>query len=189
MKNAAPAQAHPLPLAFFALLALLAATAAIAAGCAHYHLGTGAKLPFKTIALAPIVNDTDAPATQALLHQQLADALAAENGLTLVAGADGADVLLRVRLAAYTREVAATDPRDTVLGTSFNLRLTARCTLEDRRAGGKPLFSDRPVRASAVAHSPAGGAATGYSAVETQTLPVLTRELARKIRDTVTGAW
>lgn len=149
--------------------------------CANYTLGTRAKPPFASISVSAIVNDTYAPQTQALLHQQLNDALAQELGLTL--RATGADATLHVRLERYEHSIAATRTTDTVLGSAFTLRLTARCTLVNNRTG-EVLFKDREIVATADAHDTGG-----FSAVEYQTLPVLTRELARKIRNTVTGVW
>ncbi|MDR1816599.1 MAG: LPS assembly lipoprotein LptE [Puniceicoccales bacterium] len=207
-ENRAAAGAKPRPALRSALTAIACAVlsltaltlAALPLGCGHYHLGTGNKVPFRTIALAPVVNDSAAPSVQALLHAQLADALAAESGITLVSDPDNADALLRVRLTRYTTEVLATDPTDTGLGTSFTLTLTARSTLENRRAtgGGKPWFKDRVTRASAVAHAPpmladASGSTRagtgGFGAVETQTITVLTRDLARKITGEVVSVW
>ncbi|MDR2429346.1 MAG: LPS assembly lipoprotein LptE [Puniceicoccales bacterium] len=149
--------------------------------CANYTLGTRAKPPFASIKVSPIVNDTYAPQTQALLHQQLNDTLAQESGITL--RTVGADATLHVRLERYEHSIAATRPTDTVLGSAFTLRLTARCTLVNNRTG-EVLFKEREVVATADAHDTGG-----FSAVEYQTMPVLTRELARKIRNAVTGVW
>ncbi|MDR3228887.1 MAG: LPS assembly lipoprotein LptE [Puniceicoccales bacterium] len=166
-------------LAFFFLVLPLA-------GCGAYSLGSKSKIPFSTLSLAPIENTAYVPQAQALLHTQLADAISQESGLRLVA--TGGAATLHVRIVGYTHSVAATNPDDTALGSSFNIRLTANCTLTDNRTE-KPYFTDRRIEVSVVAHSPTGTAAGSFSAVEYETLPVLTRDLARRIRDTVTGVW
>jgi outer membrane lipopolysaccharide assembly protein LptE/RlpB len=168
-------------------LLLLAATA-VFAGCGVYTLGTRAKPPFSTIALQPVENATHAPQVQAILHQQLADALSRENNIRLISQGDGAAATLRVRLTAYEHTLSATNPDDTMRGSAFTLTLRARCTLINNTTG-KPHFAEREISASQVAHVPAAGATGSFSSVEYQTLPILTRELARKIRDALTDTW
>lgn len=151
------------------------------AGCANYTLGSRAQVPFSSLSLLPVENDTQAAQMQALLHQQLSASLAQEKGVQVVT--NGGQATLRVCVVRYDHAVSATNPNDTVLGSSFTLRLVARCTLVNNGTG-RPYFQDREVTASAEAHD------TGnFSAVEYQTMPVLTRELARKIKDTVVGVW
>ncbi|MDR2863164.1 MAG: LPS assembly lipoprotein LptE [Puniceicoccales bacterium] len=167
------------PGALFGALALLLVTAF--SGCGHYTLGSSAKPPFSSLNILPIENEIQAPQTQALLSQQLMDALSQESGVHIVS-ADG-QATLRVRLVHFERKVASTRSKDTVLGNSFLLYLRARCTLVDNRTG-KQLFKNREITASAEVHD--NGA---YNATEYQTMTVLSRDLARKIRDAVTGVW
>jgi hypothetical protein len=163
------------------LLVLVLIGAVAQTGCANYTLGPRAKLPFTTINILPIENDTQAPQTLAILTQQLSDAFVQEPSLRLVP-TDG-QAALYVRLSSYDHNITTTRPDDTVLARSFTLRLRAQCTLVDKRTG-KAYFTDREITASADAHD------TGtYNAVESQTLPILTRELAQKIRATVTATW
>jgi hypothetical protein len=153
-----------------------------------YRLGAQGSLPFSTLSIQPIKNETHAPQIQALLHEQLGASFARENGLHLVT--EGAQATLRVRIVRYVHEIAATSPHDTGLGSSFQLRLRASCDLLNNINPARPYFSEREIESTTVAHTPATvGAGGGFTAVEYQTLPVLTRDLARKIRDTVTGVW
>lgn len=170
-------------LARFLLLcgALPLAAILLLPSCASYTLGTRTKPPFSSLAIAPVRNETHAAQMQALLSLQLADLLSQEKGIRIVAS--GSDATLSIRITRYEHSVAATDPRDTTLGNSFNLRIRALCTLMDNRTG-RPLFEEREITAVAVAH-----AMDGFTNVEYQTIPVLTRALAQKLRDTLTGTW
>jgi outer membrane lipopolysaccharide assembly protein LptE/RlpB len=173
-----------------ALIAAVASGASVGAGLTGcgYQLGAQAALPFSTISIEPIQNETLAPQIQVALHEQIAATLARENNLTLVA--DGAQATLRVRIHRYNQYTTATNPRDTAIGMSFNLTLVVQCDLLNNRDPSAPYFKGREITASAVAHSPeAIGASGGFSAVEYQTLPSITRDLARKIRDSITSTW
>ncbi|MDR2512465.1 MAG: LPS assembly lipoprotein LptE [Puniceicoccales bacterium] len=156
-------------------------TTLLLAACARYTLGTRTKPPFSTLAIAPVKNETSAAQMQAPLSQQLTQLLSQENNIHVVG--DNSDVTLYIHITGYEHTVAATDPHDTTLGNSFNLRIRALCTLVDNRTG-KTLFEKREVRATTVAH-----AMSGFTAVEYQTMPVLTRALAQKLRDTITSTW
>lgn len=150
-------------------------------GCTNYQLGTHASVPFTTITIQPVVNDTFAPQAQALLHQQLADSLAQEKNLQVL-GSDGQATLI-VRIARYEKHITATRSDDTVLGSSYQIEMTAECTLLDNRTG-KPYFQSRPIYVSADSY-----ASSGYTSSEYQTMPILTRELARKIKEAVVSTW
>ncbi len=172
------------PSAFFRsrqLLATLGLGVLFLCGCSNYQLGTHASVPFSSITIQPVINDTFAPQAQALLHQQLADSLAQEKSLQ-VRGADGQASLI-VRIIRYSKNVSATRSDDTVLGSSYQIEMTAECTLIDNRTG-KPYFQNRPIYASADSY-----ASSGYSSSEYQTMPILTRELARKIKESVVSTW
>jgi outer membrane lipopolysaccharide assembly protein LptE/RlpB len=167
--------------------AAIAMLALLAQGCG-YQLGTQGKIPFSTLQIATVRNETLAPQIQAPLHEQLAAAFAREGGLSLVSEASQAT--LRVRVTRYSKEIAATKPRDTGLAASFTLKLTAVCDLLNNADPANPYFEGREISVSITAHTPeTTGATGGFSAVEYQTLPELTRNLARRIRDTVTGVW
>lgn len=158
----------------------LAALAFASAGC-HYAPGPGAEPPFSSITLEPVKNDSFAPQMQAELHRQLADSLAQEKSLHVVPS--GGQARLSVTLCDFRREVAAVNPKDTVQASAYSLWLSAKITLVDARSG-KVLMRDRLVRASLSAY-----VEDGYRRAETQTLPLLSRELAKQIKDAVTGVW
>lgn len=162
------------------LAASLALAALGAAGC-HYSPGTGAEPPFSSVTVEAVKNDTFAPQMQAELHRQLADSLAQERALHVVPS--GGQARLFVTLSEYSRNVSAVNPKDTVQAAAYSLSLSAKIRLVDTR-NGKELLRDREVRATLSAY-----AEDGFLRTETQTLPLLSRELAKQIKDAVTGVW
>jgi hypothetical protein len=185
MSHRTAAFAAPRALAPFVAPLFAALFLAVTAGCA-YRLGTGGKPPFSTLALAPVKSDAHIPQAQSVLHAQLSDAFAQEGNVLLTDAP--AQAVLTVRLVKYERTVAATAPGDTALGISFNLELTAECDLVAANTG-KAYFEHRRIIARAIAHAPAAASQNSYAAAEYATVPILTRDLARQIRDTVTGVW
>lgn len=150
------------------------------AGCG-YRIGADAQPDFRTIALEPVRNESFAPQLQAELHRQLHDALSSERALHVVD--EGGRARLRVTLLDYRRDVGAVNPGDTMVAASRIFSLSARISLVDAGTG-KELVRDRLVSATLSAYAPAG-----MNRAETQTQSLLTRELARKIREVVVGVW
>ena len=161
---------------FLSFLAL----AVIPAGCG-YRLGADAEPDFRTISIEAVRNDSFAPQLQAEIHRQIHDALVSERALHVVN--DGGRARLRVTLTGYDRRVGAVNPRDTVLAASHVFSLSAKVSLVDRSTG-RELMHDRRVTASLSAYS-----SGGVNRTETQTQALLTRELARKIRESVVDVW
>jgi hypothetical protein len=151
-------------------------------GCQHYHLGAPATLSFDSIYIEPIRNESFAPQAQALLNEQLTMAFM-EDARIKVAREDDAQALLSIVLTDYQTSVSATEESDTVVGQSFNLTLVARCTLVDT-ASGEMLLRDVPVSATVDSFVD-----EGFQQSEYQAIPVLTRNLAKKIRDLTLSGW
>ena len=154
------------------------AAACLLAGCG-YHMGTDAAPPFSSLTIEPIRNESYAPQLQAEMHRQLADSLAQEKALHVTT--EGGSARLRVTLTDFRRDVGAVNPNDTVLAASYNLTLVAKVTLE---TADRVYFKDRIFSVSLPAF---GGA--GYNRTETQTLPLLSRELSKRIKDAVVDVW
>jgi len=163
--------------AFVALLALLAA------GCAHYRLGTEGRLAFATVYVAPVENDAALPQAAALIGTQLREALLRDGRVSLAASPEAADATLSVTLAGYGREVATVRPGDTGLARKFDLTLDARCTLRDNRTG-RAFFEARPVSVRRQAFTDDGQLQSEY-----QTLPLLAAALADRISHAVLDVW
>jgi len=152
-------------------------------GCAHYHLGTQARLTFSTLYVAPVENHALVPEAQALVATEVREALVKDGRVALVASPEAADVTLRVTLAGYNRDVAAASSTDTGLARKFALHLRATCTLTDNRAK-RPLFSDREIIVTKDAFTDSGQLQAEY-----QTLPLLAAALADQVAHAVLDVW
>ena len=164
----------------FALISLSLAFCLCA--CKYRLAGTAQPLPFKTIALAQVVNDSYAPQAASPLNTQLAAMLSQAPALELVALGDS-QAVLEVELDDYTKQIFATKESDTALASAITVILTAKCSLKDLRTG-KYLFKDRNVSVSNHVFD-----ADGLLNAEYQNMTVLTRELAKRIVDQVLGVW
>lgn len=124
--------------------------------CAHYQLGTGSTVSFRTLYVAPVENKTLLPQARALLSTQLRETLLRDGRVTLVDSPASADATLQVVISDYHREIAAVREDDTGLARKFNLVLGTICTLRDNRAGKVLLRtgpSTRPGKPSPTAAS------------------------------------
>ena len=158
------------------------AGALLLAGCVNYRLGPPQDLPFRSIHIRTVQNDSFAPQAQAVVSENLIEAFL-RDGSVLVESAGRADATLEVTLSRYHRERSATQLHDTVLGRSFRLQLQARVSLLDNRAGGT-YFADREFAVTEEAFID-----DGLQRAEYQTIPILARELAKQIRDYVLNVW
>jgi hypothetical protein len=174
---------NPGRLGFLAILHLVGLGLSSLTGCAHYHLGTAARLAFTTLYVAPVENHAMVPQAQTVFAAEIRDALLKDGRLSLVATPETADVVLRVSLSGYDRQMAAANPADTGLARKFVLNLHASCTLTDRRTG-KPLFANREILSSRDAYTDSGQLQSEYQAV-----PLLAATLARKVAQTVLDVW
>lgn len=167
-------------------LTMLGATLLVAtlwAGCSHYRLGQSGDLPFDSLYVAAVKNESYAPQADAVLSADLRKAfLASATDLELTQEED-AQATLNVVIIDYRRTIAATQEDDTELARSFNVSMTARCTLHNNQTGAT-YFKNRVVNASVEVFVD-----SGFTQSEYQNLPILTRELARRIRDTVVNVW
>lgn len=168
---------------FFLRLPVAVAALLLAAGCANYQLGTGAKLSFHSIYIEPVANKTLLPQSQALVSTRLRETFARDARVSLANSADAADATLTVVLTEYHREIAAAREGDTGLARKFNITLGATCTLREAR-GGRIIFADRPVRAMREVFTDGGQLQSEY-----QTLPLLAEALAAKIAHAALDGW
>jgi hypothetical protein len=174
---------HPGHAGLFAFLILIGFSLASLTSCAHYQLGTASQLAFATVYVAPVENHAMLPQAQAIFATEIREALLKDGRVSLAAGLEAADVVLRVSLVGYDRQIAAANPADTGLARKFVLNLHASCTLTDRRTG-KPLFVNRAIQASRDAYTDSGQLQAEY-----QTLPLLASTLADKVAHAVLDVW
>jgi hypothetical protein len=157
--------------------------ALLCGACSYKLAGTAQPLPFKTIAVRQVENNSYAPQASSPLTNQIGIRLSQSPAVDLV-GVDDADVILEVYLDDYTRRMIAARADDTAIANVMDVTLRATCTLRDR-ATGTVLFEKIPVSVSS--HVVDKGA--GFINAEYQNMTVLTGELAKRIVDQVLGVW
>jgi len=175
-----------------ATLSLLAVC--IMGGCKAYQLGNPTELPFESIFIKPVANDSFAPQAQALLSAQIREAFIRDGRTKVVTSEEAADAVLLVNLTEYNRSGGARNQNDTAPSTSFNLQLVADVSLFNQNKGDY-YFEDRELseRSNAYVGNPYAEAGAikeqDFLQSEYQAMPRLTRNLARKIADEVLSPW
>lgn len=159
------------------------ATVLALSGCASYHLGSGGKLTFQSIYVAPATNASTLPQSAAPVSAELRQELLADGRVSLVDSAAGADVVLTVKLLKYHRDVAASQTGDTGLARKFNVTLHATASLWDNRKG-KFLFKDRPFDAVREVFTDSGQLQAEYN-----TVPLLAETLSKQILGATLDVW
>ena len=186
-----------------ALWTLLGSLALIGlTSCSNYRLGTGGQLSFASLYIEPVKNKVLLAQTQAIMTTQIREAFEQDGRVELVDASHAADATLQVSLTNYHRDVASTREDDTGLARSFQLTLSATCTLRDNRTG-KLLFEDRviSVRRNAFTDNGIplntqangqflGGLVTGNQLQsEYNTFPLLAKAMADKVAHAVLDVW
>ncbi|MEM8549598.1 MAG: LPS assembly lipoprotein LptE [Verrucomicrobiota bacterium] len=151
-------------------------------GCANYQLGTPGELPFRSIYVEPVRNNTFAPQVSAVLSDQIVEKLQQQPNL-FVSDQSQADVTLMTTVVEYDREIGATQRSDTALAQSYNLIMRCNISLRDNRTG-EIIMNSRSVQAEQQAFVDGG-----FLTAEYQALPVLTRDMARSITNEVVSVW
>ncbi|MBR4597248.1 MAG: hypothetical protein IKO42_02495 [Opitutales bacterium] len=162
---------------------LLAAISVFGLCACNYTLdGTAQPLPFKTIAVKQVVNNSYAPQASNPLMVQVCTMLSQTPALTLV-DLDDAQAVLEITLDDYTKTIYATDWRDTDMAKALTIKLSATCTLRNLKTG-EVIFKDRPFSVKNHIYNN-----DGFLNAEYQNMTSLTGMLARKIVDGVLGVW
>ena len=185
-----------LPNAIYAsmIAALALFTSAFISGCNSYQLGNPAELPFESIYIKPVSNDSFAPQAQALLSTQIRDAFIRDGRTKLVTSREAADAVLLINLTEYNRYPAARQSEDTTTAVSFSLVLAAEVSLFNQNKGDY-YFLKRIVNESSSAYAdnlyatPAIAQTQDFLQMEYQAMPRLTHDLSRRIADEVLNTW
>lgn len=149
-------------------------------GC--YHWGSPGELPFATLYIAPVENDTYIPQAQSLVSSQLRKQFLRE-GRILLDNKDQADAILYTTLTTYTTSTAATQEKETGLPRSFSFGLTASISLYSVKEQ-KMLINQQSISSSVVTQIDGGAQLAEY-----QSIPTLAQELALKVKETVLNPW
>lgn len=148
-------------------------------GCVHYHLGQANRLPFRSIHVAPLRNETLLSQIQATLWKQIIEELFRSPQLTIESRADRADAVLEITILDSQQEISATANCDSLRAESYTVNLLANCSLNNRRSG-EYFFENR--RANATIN---WRTQQNFIASKQQSLPELTRELAMQIANLI----
>jgi outer membrane lipopolysaccharide assembly protein LptE/RlpB len=149
-------------------------------GCAHYQLGDASKLPYTSLSIAPIVNQSYAPQVQTYLSEALFTELVNHGRVALLPNGK-AETSLKVVLTDYRKRIGATSREDTGRARSLDLTLEAYATLVDKE--GNVLY------AQTFSATDSYYADNGSVAAESQAMPLLAHRLAEKIAKAVLGVW
>ena len=178
----------------YIIAVLVFTTLVFISGCNSYQLGNPVELPFESIYIRPVTNDSFAPQAQAILSTQIRDAFIRDGRTKLVTSREAADAVLLVHLTEYNRLPAASQSDDTTAAASYNLVLSAEVSLFDQSKGDY-YFQERIIRESSSAYSnnyyatPANAQTQDFLQMEYQAMPRLTYDLARGIADEVLSTW
>ena len=117
-------------------------------GSCRYVLGPSGELPYDSIHVRVVRNDSLAPQAGPLLSRSLREEIVREGRVRLMNNVTDADAVLTVRLVDYERlpEVYRSD--DTALASGFRMGLFALASLESS-SGKKVFFEDRLFRSGA----------------------------------------
>ena len=150
-------------------------------GCAGYKLGLP-DAPFKRVYVEVARSDALAPQVQALITQQVSQALMRDSAVKVV-DKSSADAVLTILVTKYDRNVSSTQSNDTARASSYNLTMEVNTSLLES-GSGKAFYKDRIVQSTVSAYTDSGVQVTEY-----QSMPTLTRKLAEAIRTEVLSAW
>ena len=169
---------------FINIFFIFVATSVLFSGCSNYRLaGTPTDLPFSSVYVKPVRNDSYAPQATNLLTNAISNAINQTPQLKTAYEGDS-QATLSTTLIEYRRVPVATRSDDTALAASYAMEATASCTLT--RSNGDVIFKNRKVKARAMLYSDRNNDIIGN---EYQNMPVLMRELGGKIKDAIIGIW
>lgn len=156
--------------------------------CSHYSVRVNDSLPFKSLYLNTVINESFAPNIHALFQNQLRQTLLEQTPLTLCKTADVADVQLDLRLVHYDRSARSRSSSDPGRFNALNLTIGVELSLYDRKAGNyliekstllssEPIFFDRTYNNS------------NLNEIEYEALPIISRKLAESVVNQILSYW
>lgn len=159
-------------------------------GCSNYRLGTGGTRTFRTIYVAPVVNEAGIPQSVAIISTQLREAFLRDPRVLLVNTPEDAEAVLTVRLVRYGRDTQTLRTTDTGLARKFDVSLDAEATLRDTR-DNKLIFENRKVKAvrQIFTDDQAGPGTSQQLQAEYQNIPLLAETLAKNTLGATLDTW
>ena len=159
---------------------------ALSYGCQSYQMGSSIQLPFNSIYIQPVENQSYAPQAQAVVTNNLINAFL-RDGQLKVSDRNRADATLVVRLKDYTKDVTATQSSDSGRASTISLNLQASVDLINNRKGTF-YFKDRHFSADESIFSQ-NNTNSNLPQAEYLSMSILASELANKIQEAVTDLW
>ena len=159
--------------------------------CKAYQLGSPAEIPFQSLYIKPVANQSFAPQAQPILSAMLRENFIRDVRVNVVAEMEAADAILYVDLTDYRRNATARNQQDTTIADIFDLTLQASVSLLDPSTGAY-FFQDRTVRTTTNAYTAnpyQNDSVINYQLSERQAMEQLSRELARAITNEVLSPW
>lgn len=146
----------------------------------QYQLGRGSAHNIQSIAIKPVLNETQIPQFEPLLDAQLRERLI-KSGIQ-IRPEGSADAILEVRVTQYDRDLSSVRSDDSGLALSYGLDIGVEITLS--RPDGALLLDRAPVRIHRETFVEDGAQVAEY-----QTLPVIARDLAVRIQRRILDTW
>ena len=159
--------------------------------CKAYHLGSPAEIPFKSLYVAPVENQSFAPQAQAILSTMLRENFLQDNRVNVVTSAETADAVLYVTLTDYKRNATARNQQDTTVADVFDLTLAATVSLYNPSSSNY-FLKNLPVQTTTnafTANPYQNDSVINYQLSERQAMELLSRELARTITNETLSPW
>ncbi|MDA0348551.1 MAG: LPS assembly lipoprotein LptE [Verrucomicrobia bacterium] len=150
-------------------------------GCASYQAGDGTMVPFSSIQISPVINESQAPQINQVVNHDLREVFI-KSGKVQVEST-GTEAKLNVTLSGYERQTIATNSQDTALARKYALTLTASCDLINLTEES-PYFLNREVSVTLDIFLDSGQTST-----ETNAIPLLSKKLAEAIENEVLQVW
>jgi len=150
--------------------------------CSHYQLGTGSKLGFRKLFVAPVSSEVMLAQARTIVGLRLREDFLRDPRIELVGSREEAEAVLEVNLKTFKREAVVAQKQDTGLGRKFALTLTAECTL--KRSDGTVVFAKRAINAQREDYND-----LGQNQAETETLPIIAQDLSNHITHAVLDSW
>ncbi len=173
------------------ILVSVALLTGLLSGCKSYHLGSPSEVPFESIYLKPVSNQSYAPQAQPIISAMLRENFIRDARVKVVAKEETADAVLLVTLANYGRNSTARRAQDTAIADVFDVQLAAKVSLLDQK-NENYLFENRPITVTTNAYTSnpyASDLAVAYQLSERQALEILSRDMAREITNMVLNPW
>lgn len=175
----------------FGIIILIAVLAGLLNACKSYHLGSPAEIPFKSIYIKPVSNQSYAPQAQAIVSAMLRENFMRDSRIEVVADQTNADAILLVTLTNYERNSTARRAQDTVIADVFDIQLAADVSLMNPKTRTY-LFENRPVEVTTNAYTKNpydDNSVTAYQLSERQAMELLARDLAHKVTEMTLNPW